>query len=220
MIMIETLNGEEINLNKNEVLRYLGYGKNQADERVIERIDELFQKIRQGISLKACYEKYVLQQTDEIISFGLVKTESKALKKNLDGCTEVMVFVATIGIGVDRLLGKFSATSPLDAIICQAIGATLIEEWCDILCRKISESEGVAMTPRFSPGYGDFPLESQKEIFGMLDAQRKIGVTLTESLQMMPSKSVSAVMGLSDKELVCSTKPCETCEKTDCQYRR
>ena len=50
--------------------------------------------------------------------------------------------------------------------------------------------------PRFSAGYGDFPLSAQKEIFGMLDCARQIGLTLNDSLLMSPTKSVTSIVGL------------------------
>ncbi|MBQ7986803.1 MAG: Vitamin B12 dependent methionine synthase activation subunit [Clostridia bacterium] len=190
--MIETLDKSELEIDKKEVLRYLGYGQAEADEKTLKRIENLTEELKKELSPKVCYDKYPVIRDDEDISFGVVKTNSKDLKKNLKGCDEVLIFVATIGVGVDRIIGKYANVSPLDAVICQAIGASLIEEVCDIFCAKL----GDGLKPRYSPGYGDFPVENQKEIFGMLDVPRKIGVTLTESMQMVPTKSVSALVGI------------------------
>ena len=55
---------------------------------------------------------------------------------------------------------------------------------------------------RYSPGYGDLPLELQREIIRVLDCGRTIGITLTESLLMQPSKSVTAVIGMKEREKV------------------
>ncbi len=195
MIMIENLDKNEIEVDKKEVLRYLGYGKKDADERTLKRIENLTQEIKNELSPKVCYEIYSVISEDDSISLGMVNTPSKSLEKNLKGCGKAVVFVATIGVGADRIIGKYSGISPLDAVICQAIGATMIEEVCDKFCEKLKQ-EGFSR-PRFSPGYGDFSIENQKEIFRMLDCTRKIGVTLTESMQMIPTKSVSAIVGIS-----------------------
>lgn len=218
MIMIETLDKSEIKVNQKEILRYLGYGTNDADEKTLKRIEILLEELKKELSPKVCYERFPIINDGENICFGTVKTNSVALKKNLDGCCEVVVFVATIGVGIDRVIGKYSRLSPLDAVICQAIGTALIEEWCDMFCENL-EKEGF-LRPRFSPGYGDFLIDNQKEIFKILDAPRKVGVTLTESLQMVPAKSVSAVVGISKEDLGCGKKGCELCEKANCQYRR
>ena len=216
--MIETFDKSEIKINQKEILRYLGYGKNDADSEILKRIDILAEELKNELSPKVCYEKFHLTADDENIIFGMVKTNSKALKKNLSGCKEVVVFVATIGVGVDRVIWRNSLVSPLDAVICQAIGTAFIEELCDMFCENLEKD--CFLRPRFSPGYGDFSIDNQKEIFDMLDIPRKIGVTLTESLQMVPTKSVSAVVGVSEEDTKCIKKGCELCEKANCQYRR
>lgn len=216
MIMIENLDKSEIEIDKKEVLRYLGYGNNHADEKTLNRIESLTEELKKELAPKVCYEKYPVIKDGDNICFGMVKTNSEALKKNLAGCEEAIVFVATIGVGIDRIVGKYSKVSPLDAVICQAIGTAFIEELCDKFCRRL---DGY-LRPRFSPGYGDFLVESQKDIFKMLVVPRKIGVTLTESMQMVPTKSVSAVIGIAKEDAGCIQKGCELCEKANCQYRR
>lgn len=220
--MIETFDARGTEIDKKEVLRYLGYGRNQADASVMDKIDAVSRKMADSLSCRACYEKYpiTLDRTGKLC-FGTVSTISESLKKNLADCSEVIVFAATVGIEADRIISKNSALSPTDAVISQAVGATFIEMWCDILCERFAEKEnGKFLRPRFSPGYGDFPLDEQKEIFKMLDLPRKIGITLTDSLLMVPSKSVTAVIGLGTKNLSCSKNGCEVCENKDCQYRR
>ena len=221
MIMIESFQKEELIINKKEVLRYLGYGKNDADENVLIKIETASEKLSESLSAKVCYEKYPLEKVGDELSFGMVKTESRSLKRNLQECEEAVVFSSTIGIGVDRLIGKVSAVSPLDAVIYQAIGTAYIEALCDAFCEKLGKMlEGKFLRPRFSPGYGDFGIENQKEIFDMLSVTRKIGVSLTESLQMVPSKSVTAIVGISPKDSHCNKKGCENCGNKDCEYRR
>lgn len=219
MIMIETLDKNEIEIDQKEILRYLGYGKNDADYETLKRIENLTKELTKEISPKVCYEKYLLKKEEDTLLFGIVKTSSVALKKNLQGCEDVVVFVATIGIGVDRIIGKYAKISPLDAVICQAIATALVEAWCDRFCDKL-KAEYAFLRPRFSPGYGDFWVENQLEIFKMLDVERKIGVTLTQSMHMVPTKSVSAIVGISKEDTGCIQKGCELCEKTNCQFRR
>ena len=86
--------------------------------------------------------------------------------------------------------------------------------------RREAAERGLFLRPRFSPGYGDFSLEHQREFFRILEVQKKIGVTLTESLLMMPSKSVTAVIGLSEENTHCMLQGCEACGKRDCSFRR
>jgi len=219
MIMLETLKNRELTIDKKEVLRYLGYGKKQADEPVLKKIDTIAEQMKKSLSCKASYEKYPLILMDDMICFGSIKTKSADLKKNLSGCSDVIVFCATIGIDADRIISKCGITSPADAVIAQALGATLIEAWCDILCERFCKMEGKPLKPRFSPGYGDFPLTMQKELLNMVDASRKVGVTLTESLLMMPSKSVSAIVGIGGEDGH-AKGGCKNCDNKNCSYRR
>ena len=88
---------------------------------------------------------------------------------------------------------------------------------------QISEElnrEGLYLRPRFSAGYGDFSISHQEEILRMTDAPKKIGLTMTNGSMLTPTKSITAVLGISDKNILCHREGCEVCEKTDCDYRR
>ncbi|MBQ5601557.1 MAG: Vitamin B12 dependent methionine synthase activation subunit, partial [Clostridia bacterium] len=93
-----------------------------------------------------------------------------------------------------------------------------IEALCDAFCADIKKEYNTGLEPRFSPGYGDLPLSAQKNIFAVLDPERRIGLTLNSSLLMSPSKSVTAFVGLVSTEKTSSNK-CSLCEKTDCTLR-
>ena len=82
------------------------------------------------------------------------------------------------------------------------------------------KKKGLYLRPRFSPGYGDFSLSCQRAVLDALDAGKHLGIKLTDSFLMMPSKSVTAVIGVSQKPHRCDVKGCEACGKTDCLYRR
>lgn len=224
MIRIEYCTSDKINIDPKEILRYLGYGNNDADSAVTAVIEKCIAKIQPKLYCKACYDRFDLStNADGSLNLGFIDSDSKNLSKNLKDCKEIIVFTATIGIETDRIIGKYSAVSPLNAVVAQATGTAAIEAWCDILCRrfeKAEQSNGNYLRPRFSPGYGDFPLTVQKRIFEVLDCSRKIGVTLTDSFLMMPSKSVSAIIGISKNNLNCTVHGCEMCNKTQCEYKR
>ena len=123
---------------------------------------------------------------------------SASLSKHLSGCHAVYLVCTTIGAMFDALQRRTSATSPSDAFVLQAIGAAAIEAWTDETELEIRRElrEGETLVSRYSPGYGDYPLEAQRRLFALLDAPKKIGVSLTDNLLMAPSKSVSAVIGV------------------------
>ena len=156
---------------------------------------------------------------------------SASLYRNLKGCTQAVLFAATLGIGPDRLIARAAVGHVSDMMIYQAAAAAMIEAWCDEKNEQIrvaAQREGFGCRPRFSPGYGDFSLEFQADILRLLNASRLIGITLTDSLLMAPSKSVTAVIGLCpDNTCGAGTGQrdaqalrCMTCAKTDCAFRR
>ena len=134
-----------------------------------------------------------------------------------------VIFGATVGLEADRLIKRYSRLDTARAVMLQAIGAERIEALCDAFCADIEENvaeRGLFTRPRFSPGYGDLPLEIQRDFVRVLDCRRKIGVTLNESLLMSPSKSVTAIIGLSDKPCGVTSGDCGYCGKRDCAYRK
>ena len=91
---------------------------------------------------------------------------------------------------------KYGKLSPTKALFFQAIGAAGIETLCDIFSEDIKKELNVNLKPRFSPGFGDLELTTQKDIFKVLDCSKKIGLTLNDSLLMSPTKSVTAFVGI------------------------
>ena len=109
------------------------------------------------------------------------------------------------------------------AVVLQAASAALLEEYLDACQKKLQEefaAEGKYLRPRFSPGYGDFDIRNQEMILRMLQADKSIGLTMTDSFMLTPIKSVTAVMGISRKKENCPIQGCENCRKKDCIYRR
>ena len=124
--------------------------------------------------------------------------ESKALSIRLAECRNVYLACGTLGASFDAWHRKVSVKSAADALIAQAIGAAAIEKVMDAIEDDIKAelAPGETLVTRYSPGYADFPLAAQRELLELLDAPRKVGVSLTDSLLMVPSKSVSAVIGV------------------------
>lgn len=210
-------------IDQKEVLRYLGYGKQKPDQAVHQMIDECIIALKEAVSPKFVYSIFDLQLKNNVLIFAGMDVDSQNLRKNLMGCKKIAVFGATLGIQIDYLIKKFSRLQMSKTVVLQAVATAMIEEYCD-LCqediREMARKEGLYLRPRFSPGYGDFALEYQKDIIRVLDCAKKIGLTLTDSLIMIPSKSVTAVIGLSATEENCHKKGCESCEKADCKFRR
>lgn len=182
-------------LNTKEILRYCGC--KDSDTQLQELINEAIEEALPKLSYRVCYDIFDIKIEDNQCDLGFVTVKSTDLAKNLANCKKIILFAATIGIEIDRLIAKYAKISPAKAIIMQSLGAERIEALCDTFCDEMSEA--FSLKPRFSPGYGDLPLKIQKDIFSVLDCPKQIGLTLNDSLLMSPTKSVTAIIGTGAK---------------------
>lgn len=204
-------------LNERECLRYAGTTPKAISAEERELFEACLKEVESKLTYKVCWGRFPVKREENGLDFGFLKVESKALMKNLEGCEEVIIFAATIGLEIDRLIRRYTNLSPAKALFFQAIGAERIESLCDAFCEDM-KGEGLQLRPRFSPGYGDLPLELQKDVFRVLDCPRKIGLSLNESLLMSPSKSVTAIIGIGGGAAEAKNK-CSACSKADWAYR-
>ncbi len=199
MIITKTYTNSPVNVK--EVLRYAG--ANKTSNEVLKMVEECLTEAVNCFTYRVCYGEFPIIKNGVNLDLGFLKTNSKDLIKNLDGCDSVVLFAATVGTGIDRLISKYSRISPAKALVFQALGAERIENLCDRFNREITEikkNENKFTKPRFSAGYGDFPLCMQKDIIGVLNCSKNIGVTLNDSLTMSPTKSVTAIIGVGSEK--------------------
>lgn len=215
--MIRIERAKEVAVDRREIRRYLGVPNGGEEETIAPLLEECLAQFLACVQYQACYDDYPLERTPKGWSFANLTLSSASLDQVLRGCRSVRVFVATIGVEADRLLQRYSLLSPAHAVVAQAVGTACVEAFCDTLCEDWGKE--YPLRPRFSPGYGDLPITLQRELFRLLDCPRQIGVSLTEHCMMVPSKSVSALVGIGEGD-GCAVSGCTVCQKQDCEFRR
>lgn len=185
-------------INKKEILRYAGC--KGTTEEIDNIIEQCISEIADKLTYKVCYRVLDVKINDGCCDFGLFSANSKSLAKNLCGCKNAVLFAATVGIELDRIIAKYNRISPSKALFFQAIGAERVEALCDAFCDDIKAQFG-ACCPRFSPGYADLDLQIQKQVISLLDCSKQVGITLNDSLLMSPSKSVTAFVGIKGENI-------------------
>ena len=191
-VLTKTYN--DLPFDKKEILRYSDC-KDLSPE-IEKLLNECIEEIKSKLSYKVCYCVLPVKATEKSIDFDAFRVNSEKLSLNLKNCERVIVFGATLGTEIDRLIMKHGKLSPTKALFFQSIGATQIEVLCDKFLEDIKKDLKVNLKPRFSPGFGDLELTTQKDIFKVLDCSKKIGLTLNDSLLMSPTKSVTAFVGI------------------------
>lgn len=190
---------EDIIASKKEVIRYLGYlALHQPDEVIDELIDQCIGEMQKVLRPNIVWDVLELKVEGTSSFINGNEIVSKNLSDNLSGCSKVIMFAATIGSEVDKLIRTTNVINPAKACVLQATGAMFVEELVNMFNQSIDETEennGNKTRKRYSPGYGDLKLETQKLFFSLLNCS-KIGLTLMDTLIMAPEKSVTAFIGI------------------------
>ena len=200
-----------------EIERYLGYRGIRPDDPVKETIEDAVAEMIPVMTPRTVHKIFDIDYLGEDrIEFAGLTIRSEGLARNLAGCDKVIMAAFTVGIGVDRLIRRYERSDIMRAAILQAAGAAAVEEYCDIINEQIrcyAEATGHSLKPRYSPGYGDLPLDLQKDFERILGMNKTCGISLTDSLLMIPSKSVTAFIGMipSSEHVPESHDNCEEC---------
>lgn len=223
-----------LEVDRREAYRYLGLKGAEPDAATARAVEEALDALDAAAEPRQISRRFPLRRDGDALEIEGLRIASRALARNLDGCAEVFVMAATLGMGPDRLIARAQAAGAMHrAVALQAAAAAMIEAWCDAVngeLREQARQRGMFLRPRFSPGYGDFALECQPGLFRLLGVQRNIGVTLTDTLLMIPTKSVTAVIGIAPRNDACpedeaspldeaSPRGCTACDRADCAYR-
>lgn len=182
-------------MDKKEILRYMRTKSSVNDERLLAMIDSAMAEINSVCEPKSIYRIFDCEVTETALKTGGFEFKSSRLAKNLAGCRRVALLAATVGVKGDMLLRKYSGDGAM-LLIMQASLASKIEEVCDSLQAKIEKKEGVKTRQRYSPGYFDLDITEQKKIFKLMDITKRCGITLSDTCQMIPTKSVTAFAGI------------------------
>jgi len=162
--------------------------------------EEISREITENITRKCVYAVYDCQADENTVTLGEMTIQSVSLARHLKGSRRAVLLAVTLGINADVLIKKYSVQDMEKTLIAQYVLADMIEDYLDEIEEEILHFSGYnSFYPRFSPGYGDFDIKHQKDILRILQASR-IGISLTEGYMMIPSKSVTAILGFSPED--------------------
>ena len=166
------------------------YARGVPDEATEALLREVIREAENAVDPRICYLECQVAISGDLVDFGVCQAKSRDLAAHLDGTQSAVLFAATVGAKADLMISRFARISPAKELLADAYFTERAEALCDAFTARFNRPER-----RFSPGYGDLPLEFQKVLFEVLDCPRSIGLTLGENLLMMPTKSVTAVIG-------------------------
>lgn len=209
-------------IDTSETLRYLGYRGQELTEDITRRIDSMTALLKKVSAPAWVWNVFELDGT-KLLGTEL-ELEGESIKSHLDGAEKCVLMAATLGHACDIEAMRLEAKSLADAVCFNAASVSLIEAVSERCQREIGEyfkAEGLHVNGRFSPGYGDLPLTTQRSLIRLTGAEERIGITLTDGCLMLPRKSVTAIIGLFKTAKVGETRGCTVCGMREfCEYRK
>ncbi len=186
--------------DRREALRYMGVRGTEDAE-----LAPLVEEAAALLEPLACYRvlmcRLPLRWTGSLSLDG-IPLAGESIRRFLRGCGEAVLLGATLGSAVDGLVRREMLTRPAVALAVNGCAAAMLEHALDETCRELAAQaaeEGRSLTGRFSPGYGDWPLDVQPALLERLRAYR-IGLAVHAGGQLQPEKSVTALCGLRHDE--------------------
>ncbi len=187
-----------------DIYRRLGWrsGRTELPDERRREVDRQIREAESMIRLRGAARRIPIRSREggRIVLSGGETLESAKLSRFLEGCPEVVLMAATAGGDIvaaasrDTAAGSATRGVVLDAAASEITDAAL--DWIAAWFNGTLLREGRRLLKkRYSPGYGDLALESQRILFGLLELGR-IGVSLTDHSLLVPEKSVIALTGI------------------------
>lgn len=220
-------------LDKKEILRYLGYRRKQELTDVVNtEIQELMVEVQEIANPRYAFQIFdccpnEAKETIEVLGTDLI-FEGQSIYSHLKYAKKVALLAGTLGIEVELKIRQYSLMAMSKSLILDSCCTEYIEKICDLAeceIEEIATKEGLFLNRRFSPGYGDLSLDIQPKFLAVLEADRRIGLHLSDTCLMIPRKSVTAIIGLFDDPKLARPKrkkiSCTDCSMNQtCKYRR
>jgi hypothetical protein len=202
---------------KKETLHYLGYSGQSLTEEEDRRIDEAIAEVIEAAQPKTVHRVFPIAREGNSLSIPAdIDLNYPDLQKLLIDSHDVLILAATLGLELDRRLRYYARIDAARLVLMDAAASAWVERVCDDLQEALPYD---SYTFRFSPGYGDVPLAMQKQIVRVLETPKRIGMTLTRSLLMVPQKSLTGIIGIGGGPNKPTCKGCALFEHCDFRMR-
>ena len=182
-----------------------------------EELDCLIQGVQKAGRPKALYkEAFIESRTDETVTLDGITFKSRILRVNLENVYRVFPYAVTCGLELEEWSKKI--TDFLQGFWAEEIKETILYGARDYFLKHAGDHYHLGHTARMNPGsLADWPIEEQRPLFTLLgNAQELIGVHLTPSLMMVPTKSVSGILFPTESDFA----SCQLCPREICPGRK
>lgn len=176
--------------------RALAYLKVSSKSLETEKmIDDILEEVKKIARPKFLSQRFGLDKNEETINIcdTNISLSDKVYFKLLDDCNECLLLAVTLGFEVDQKLKLYEQTDMARAVVFDAVSSAYVEGVADTEEFKLDLKE---RTYRFCPGYQHTSLSLNKDVIKVLQADKKIGISLTKDFLMSPLKSMIGIIGI------------------------
>ena len=212
-------------LDRSEILMYLN--TTELEGELSDMLDECTKDLCKAVQPRSIYRVLDVEHDEQGVCIGGLRLLGKDIALHLSGCKQAVLMAATLSAPVDALIRRAEVSDMTKALMYDAVAGAAIEYTLNELESQIKQKYPFPYyTARFSAGYGDLPISQQTELIQMLDATRKIGLTVTAAHTLLPLKSVTAIMGMSHQPVKDARRfgcgnSCDECPyHDDCKMRK
>ncbi len=180
-------------------------------------VEEIIDTARSMAGLRTLYDvSFVGEKGEGTVEVGGVVFRSRVLRRNLEGVQKVFPYIMTVGPELERAAS--SSGDLLRQYYLEEMANVILEQGIAWLSRTLGDRWGFPALSNMSPGsIEDWPITEQTGLFSLFGKkERAIGVKLTESLLMLPRKSISGVLFPSEEGF----HACRLCPRENCPSRK
>lgn len=211
---MEIVDNIPVNLAPEDIARQLRVNPARTGYAVVTEVAGLARSL---VRLKAVYDiSYIGIKDRETVEIGGVVFRSRVLRHNLDRAQKVFPFIMTVGPGLERKAASLGDL--LRQYYLEEMANIVLERGAEWLAEKLSQRWGFPSLSCMSPGsLEDWPIREQIKLFSLFgDAEKSVGVRLTNSLLMVPRKSISGILFPSEEGFI----SCRLCPRENCLSRK
>ncbi|MHC4706745.1 MAG: vitamin B12 dependent-methionine synthase activation domain-containing protein [Planctomycetota bacterium] len=211
----EVLDNIPFNLDAAALLSELRVSPGSQDAK---DIGDLVRDAKTLARAKAIYKVCYIETNDgQTVRIDGVAFKSRVLSANLREVQRAFPYIATCGTELEQL------DIPCDDLArsywADSLKGMILRASLDYLYRYIEDKFALKQTSMMSPGSAEphiWPIEQQRQLFSLFpNAQAAIGVTLTDTCLMVPSKSVSGILFPTEIDF----RSCQLCRRKNCPLR-
>lgn len=215
---------EELNISITDIEELMGFEDGVVPEPLPELIQQAVKETPDKCNIKGGFKVFnSIKVNQQSLSIKIDKIEfnpSKTVITQFKDANSFALFLCTAGREISDYAKEVStSTDPLLGYVFDVLGSVIVEKACDKIqdsLKKECQKLGLGITDRFSPGYCEWSVGEQQQLFSLMP-EKFCGITLSDSSLMSPIKSVSGIIGVG-KGMQQKGYQCNWCTDTNCLY--